>query len=125
MLEIPPTSPFPTVPPAQDFTTAVNYLARIAPIVYLAFQARTASPAGIQPDSGMGHDNYIIEFTLVQCMTSFSDEVMFSSYYKLSIAFDKFDEQGKAPTQKERKKVKKGMFIGVFLAVSARGFVCY
>ncbi|KAJ9055817.1 hypothetical protein DSO57_1039275 [Entomophthora muscae] len=84
MLEIPPTPPLPTVPPAQDFSklgfvyitvlglanqivphtgnwqslaTAVNYLARIAPIVYLAFQAWPASPAGVQLDSGMGHDS--------------------------------------------------------------------
>ncbi|KAJ9053574.1 hypothetical protein DSO57_1022960 [Entomophthora muscae] len=83
MLEISPTTPLPTVTPAQDFSklgfvyitvlglvdqvvphtgnwrslaTAVNYLVRIAPIVYLAFQAWPASPAGVQPDSGMGHD---------------------------------------------------------------------
>ncbi|KAJ9073822.1 hypothetical protein DSO57_1012357 [Entomophthora muscae] len=36
--------------------TAVNYLVLIAPIVYLAFQAWPASPAGAQPDSGMGYD---------------------------------------------------------------------
>ncbi|KAJ9080648.1 hypothetical protein DSO57_1022663 [Entomophthora muscae] len=41
----------------QSLATAVNYLIRIAPNVYLAFQAQTASPAGAQPDSGMGHDN--------------------------------------------------------------------
>ncbi|KAJ9055237.1 hypothetical protein DSO57_1005937 [Entomophthora muscae] len=84
MLEIPPTSPLPTVPPAQDFSklgfvyitvlgldnqvvphtgnwqslaTAVNYLVRILPTVYLAFQAWPASSAGVQLDSGMGHDN--------------------------------------------------------------------
>ncbi|KAJ9074136.1 hypothetical protein DSO57_1009461 [Entomophthora muscae] len=84
MLEISPTPPLPTMPPSQDFSklgfvyitvlglanqvvphtenwqslaTAVNYLARIVPIVYLAFQARPASPVGVQPDSGMGHDN--------------------------------------------------------------------
>ncbi|KAJ9078134.1 hypothetical protein DSO57_1009832 [Entomophthora muscae] len=73
MLKIPPTPPLPTVPPAQDFscaptgnwqslTTAVNYLARIAPIVYLAFQAQPASPAGVQPDSGMGHDTKFLCF---------------------------------------------------------------
>ncbi|KAJ9050198.1 hypothetical protein DSO57_1016529 [Entomophthora muscae] len=83
MLEIPPTPPLPTVPPAQDFSKlgfayitvlglanqvvpntgnwqslaiSVNYLARITPIVYLAFQARPASPVGVKPDSGMGHD---------------------------------------------------------------------
>ncbi|KAJ9053018.1 hypothetical protein DSO57_1028367 [Entomophthora muscae] len=84
MLEISPTPPLPTVPPVQDFSklsfvyitvlglanqvvphtgnwqslaTAVNYLARIVFIVYLAFQAWPASSAGVQPDSGMGHDN--------------------------------------------------------------------
>ncbi|KAJ9074658.1 hypothetical protein DSO57_1004114 [Entomophthora muscae] len=83
MLKIPPTPPLPTVPSAQDFSklgfvyiavfglanqvvpntgnwqslaTAVNYLVRIAPIVYLAFQACPTSPAGVQPNSGMGHD---------------------------------------------------------------------
>ncbi|KAJ9068934.1 hypothetical protein DSO57_1023571 [Entomophthora muscae] len=74
MLEIPTTPSLSTVPPAQDFilglanqvvphtgnwqslATAFNYLARIAPIVYLAFQARPASPAGVQLDSGMGND---------------------------------------------------------------------
>ncbi|KAJ9075377.1 hypothetical protein DSO57_1036724 [Entomophthora muscae] len=78
MLEIPPTPPLPTVPPVQDFilgltnqvvphtgnwqslATAVNYLARIVPIVYLAFQAWPASPAGVQPDSGMGHDTKLL-----------------------------------------------------------------
>ncbi|KAJ9065380.1 hypothetical protein DSO57_1020233 [Entomophthora muscae] len=77
-------SPLPTVPPAQDFSklgfiyitvlrladqvvphtgswrslaTVVNYLVRIATIVYLAFQAQPISPAGVQTDSGMGHDN--------------------------------------------------------------------
>ncbi|KAJ9048964.1 hypothetical protein DSO57_1029359 [Entomophthora muscae] len=85
MLEIPPTSPLPTVPPAQDFSkmgfvyitvlgmanqvvphtgswcslaTAVNYPVRIAPIVYLAFQAQPASPVGVQLDSGIGHNRY-------------------------------------------------------------------
>ncbi|KAJ9076769.1 hypothetical protein DSO57_1023080 [Entomophthora muscae] len=74
MLEIPPTSHLTTVPPAQDFilgladqavphtrswcflATAINYLVRIAPIVYLAFQAWPASPVEVQLDSGMGHD---------------------------------------------------------------------
>ncbi|KAJ9067040.1 hypothetical protein DSO57_1003742 [Entomophthora muscae] len=78
MKEIPLTPPLPNVPPAQDFSklgfdhitvlgltnqvmphteswrplaTAVNYLVRIAPIVYMAFQARPASPVGVQPDS--------------------------------------------------------------------------
>ncbi|KAJ9084917.1 hypothetical protein DSO57_1019249 [Entomophthora muscae] len=74
MLEIPPT-PLPTMPHSQDFSklgfiyitvlglanqvvphtgswrslaTAVNYLARIVLIVYLAFQARPTSPMGAQ-----------------------------------------------------------------------------
>ncbi|KAJ9050205.1 hypothetical protein DSO57_1016533 [Entomophthora muscae] len=76
-----PTSP--PLPPAQDFSklgfvyitvlgladqvvphteswrplaTALNYLIRIASIVYMAFQARPASPVGVQPDSSMGCD---------------------------------------------------------------------
>ncbi|KAJ9075953.1 hypothetical protein DSO57_1030805 [Entomophthora muscae] len=84
MLEIPPTPPLPTVPPAQDFSklgfvfitvlglanqvvphtgswcplaTTVNYLIRIAPIVYMAFQAWPASPVGVQLYSGMGCDS--------------------------------------------------------------------
>ncbi|KAJ9058508.1 hypothetical protein DSO57_1011656 [Entomophthora muscae] len=74
MLEIPPNPPLSTVSPAQDFilgmtnqavshtgnwkslATVVNYLARIVHIVFLAFQAQPASPTGVQPDSGMGHD---------------------------------------------------------------------
>ncbi|KAJ9059444.1 hypothetical protein DSO57_1002023 [Entomophthora muscae] len=84
MREIPiAPPPLPTVPPAQDFSklgfvyiivlgltnqvvphdgswrplaTALNYLVCIAPIVYMAFQARPASPVGVQPDSGMGRD---------------------------------------------------------------------
>ena len=58
-------------------------------------------------------------------MTSLTDDIIFISYYKLSIAFDDFGKQGRAATQKGRKKVKKGTFIGVFLAVSAKGFVYY
>ncbi|KAJ9058725.1 hypothetical protein DSO57_1009319 [Entomophthora muscae] len=81
MLKIPPTLLLPTVPPAQDFdklglvyitvlglanqvvphtvswcplATAVNYLVRIVPIVYMTFQAQPASPVKVQPDSGMG-----------------------------------------------------------------------
>ncbi|KAJ9062645.1 hypothetical protein DSO57_1008411 [Entomophthora muscae] len=85
MKEIPTTPPPPNTPPAQDFSklgfiyitvlgladqvvphteswhplaTAVNYLVRIAAIVYMAFQAWPASLVEVQPDSGMGHDNY-------------------------------------------------------------------
>ncbi|KAJ9056295.1 hypothetical protein DSO57_1034636 [Entomophthora muscae] len=74
MKEIPSVPPLPNVPPAQDFilrladqvvphtvswrpfATAINYLVCIAPIVYMAFQARPASPLGVQLDSGMGCD---------------------------------------------------------------------
>ncbi|KAJ9089451.1 hypothetical protein DSO57_1012801 [Entomophthora muscae] len=82
MKEIPTTSLLPNTPSAQDFSklrvvditvlrlanqvvphtgsccplpTAVNYLVRIAPIVYKAF------PVGVQSDSGMGCDiSYLI-----------------------------------------------------------------
>ncbi|KAJ9071100.1 hypothetical protein DSO57_1000775 [Entomophthora muscae] len=40
----------------HPLATAVNYLVRIVPIVYMAFQARPASPVGVQSDSGMGRD---------------------------------------------------------------------
>ncbi|KAJ9073251.1 hypothetical protein DSO57_1018565 [Entomophthora muscae] len=83
MKEIPTTLPLPNTSPVQDFSnlgffyiavlglanqvvphtgswrplaTAVNYLVRIAPIVYMAFQAWPASPVGVQLDSGMGCD---------------------------------------------------------------------
>ena len=66
-----------------------------------------------------------IKSTLVRCLTSLSDDVIFISYYKLSIAFDDFGTQGRATAQKGRKKVKRGTFIGAFLAVLAKGFVYY
>ncbi|KAJ9079376.1 hypothetical protein DSO57_1036056 [Entomophthora muscae] len=62
IMEVIPTNPpLPDALPAQDFSklgwcpwaTAVNYLVGIAPIVYMAWPA---SPAGVQPDSGMGCD---------------------------------------------------------------------
>ncbi|KAJ9079260.1 hypothetical protein DSO57_1037292 [Entomophthora muscae] len=83
MKKIPTAPPLPNVPPTQDFsklgfvyitvlglanqvmphtgswrllTTALNYLVCIAPIVYMAFQARPASPVRVQLDSGMGRD---------------------------------------------------------------------
>ncbi|KAJ9063967.1 hypothetical protein DSO57_1035402 [Entomophthora muscae] len=83
MKEIPTAPPLPNAPPIQDFSklgfvyitvlrladqvvphtgswrplaTALNYLVRIASIVYMAFQARPASPVGAQPDSDMGRD---------------------------------------------------------------------
>ncbi|KAJ9064375.1 hypothetical protein DSO57_1031377 [Entomophthora muscae] len=40
----------------RPLATAVNYIVRIVPIVYMAFQARPASPVGVQPDSGMSCD---------------------------------------------------------------------
>ncbi|KAJ9050714.1 hypothetical protein DSO57_1012045 [Entomophthora muscae] len=85
MKEIPTAPPLPDAPPTQDFSklgfvyitvlgladqvvphtgswrplaTALNYLVCIAPIVYMAFQARPASPVGVQPDSGMGRDRF-------------------------------------------------------------------
>ncbi|KAJ9066362.1 hypothetical protein DSO57_1010316 [Entomophthora muscae] len=72
MKEIPTTPPLPNTPPAQDFVlgladqavphtrswhpldTAVNYMVRKAPIMYMAFQAQPASLVGVQPDCGMG-----------------------------------------------------------------------
>ncbi|KAJ9050386.1 hypothetical protein DSO57_1014827 [Entomophthora muscae] len=86
MKNIPTAPPLPDAPPAQDFSklgfvyitvlglanqvvpytgswrplaTALNYLVRIAPIVYMAFQAQPASPVGVQLDSSMGHDSWI------------------------------------------------------------------
>ncbi|KAJ9052544.1 hypothetical protein DSO57_1033146 [Entomophthora muscae] len=83
MKDIPTSPPLPDAPPTQDFSklgfvyitvlglanqvvphtgswqplaTALNYLVRIAPIVYMAFQARPVSPVGVQPDSSMGRD---------------------------------------------------------------------
>ncbi|KAJ9065098.1 hypothetical protein DSO57_1023308 [Entomophthora muscae] len=51
----------------HPLATAVNYIVRIAPIVYMAFQAQPASPVGVQLDSGMGCENMLvseIQFTL-------------------------------------------------------------
>ncbi|KAJ9080830.1 hypothetical protein DSO57_1020813 [Entomophthora muscae] len=85
MKEILAASSLPNLPPAQDFSklgfiyitvlglavqvvphtgswhplpTTVNYLVKIAPIVYMAFQAQPASPVGVQSDSVMGRDKY-------------------------------------------------------------------
>ncbi|KAJ9070820.1 hypothetical protein DSO57_1003285 [Entomophthora muscae] len=84
MKEIPAAPPLPNAPPAQGFSklgfvyitvmgladqvvphtgswrplaTAVNYLVQIAPIVYMAFQARSASPVGVQLGSSIGREN--------------------------------------------------------------------
>ncbi|KAJ9068741.1 hypothetical protein DSO57_1025586 [Entomophthora muscae] len=83
MKDIPTAPPLPNAPPTQDFSklgfvyitvlglanqvvphtgswrplvTALNYLVCIAPIVYMAFQDRPASPLGVHPDSSMGRD---------------------------------------------------------------------
>ncbi|KAJ9072509.1 hypothetical protein DSO57_1026890 [Entomophthora muscae] len=83
MKEIPTAPPLTNAPPTQDFSklgfvyitvlglanqvvphtgswrplaTALNYLVRITPIVYMGFQAWPASPVGVQPDSDMGRD---------------------------------------------------------------------
>ncbi|KAJ9050662.1 hypothetical protein DSO57_1012627 [Entomophthora muscae] len=80
MKDIPAAPPLSDTPPTQDFSklgffyitvlgladqvvphtgswcplvTALNYLVCIAPIVYMAFQARPASPVGVQPDPGL------------------------------------------------------------------------
>ncbi|KAJ9078659.1 hypothetical protein DSO57_1004616 [Entomophthora muscae] len=85
MKEIPSTPSLPNVPPAQDFSklglihitvlglanqvvphtrswhplaTAVNYIVRITPIVYMAFQAQPDYLVRVQPDSGMGYGTY-------------------------------------------------------------------
>ncbi|KAJ9064063.1 hypothetical protein DSO57_1034357 [Entomophthora muscae] len=85
MKDIPTAPPLPDAPPTQDFSklrfvyitvlgladqvvphtgswrplaTALNYLVHIAPIVYMVFQARPASPVGVQLDSSMGRDSY-------------------------------------------------------------------
>ncbi|KAJ9068513.1 hypothetical protein DSO57_1027945 [Entomophthora muscae] len=87
MKDIPTAPPLPDVPPTQDFSklgfvyitvlglanqvvphtgswcplaTALNYLVCIVSIVYMAFQAQPASPVGVQPDSSMGCDSYLI-----------------------------------------------------------------
>ncbi|KAJ9052270.1 hypothetical protein DSO57_1035882 [Entomophthora muscae] len=87
MKEILTAPPLPNAPPTQDFSklvfvyinvlglanqvvphtgswrplaTALNYLVRITPIVYMAFQARPASPVGVQPDSDMGCDRFCL-----------------------------------------------------------------
>ncbi|KAJ9071229.1 hypothetical protein DSO57_1039060 [Entomophthora muscae] len=43
----------------HPLATKVDYLIRIAPIVYMAFQAWPASPVGVLSDSGMGCDTNI------------------------------------------------------------------
>ncbi|KAJ9089735.1 hypothetical protein DSO57_1009739 [Entomophthora muscae] len=91
MKEISTAPPLPNAPPAQDFrklrfvyitvlglsnqvvphteswrplATALNYLVCIVPTVYMAFQARPASPVVVQLDSGMDCDSkpFIVEY---------------------------------------------------------------
>ncbi|KAJ9051440.1 hypothetical protein DSO57_1004521 [Entomophthora muscae] len=86
MKEIPTAPPLPNALPTQDFSilgfvyitvlglanqvvphigswrplaTALNYLVWIMPIVYMAFQARPASPVGAQLDVDMGCDSLL------------------------------------------------------------------
>ncbi|KAJ9062914.1 hypothetical protein DSO57_1005716 [Entomophthora muscae] len=95
MKDIPTTPPLPNAPPTQDFSklgfvyitvfglanqvvphtgswrplaTALNYLVHIAPIVYMAFQARPASPVGVQPDSSMGCDICFLQTFHILCI---------------------------------------------------------
>ncbi|KAJ9066845.1 hypothetical protein DSO57_1005511 [Entomophthora muscae] len=89
MKDISTAPPFPDVPPTQDFSklgfvyitllelanqfvphngswrplaTALNYLAHIAPIVYMAFPAQPASAVGVQPDYGIGCDTWALTY---------------------------------------------------------------
>ncbi|KAJ9070117.1 hypothetical protein DSO57_1011732 [Entomophthora muscae] len=98
MKEISATPPLPDALPAQDFSklgivyitvlglanqvvphtiswnslaTSVNYLVKIAPIVYMTFQAWPTSPVGVQPDSD--------ESTQSESATSQKAESMISS----------------------------------------------
>ncbi|KAJ9083797.1 hypothetical protein DSO57_1031079 [Entomophthora muscae] len=91
-----PAAPLPNAPPSQDFSklgfiyitvlglanqvvphtgswrplaTAVNYLVCIAPVVYMAFQARPASPMGAQSDSGMGRDKKRQSMNNLNCLS--------------------------------------------------------
>ncbi|KAJ9064856.1 hypothetical protein DSO57_1025881 [Entomophthora muscae] len=101
--EIPTVPPLLDAPPTQDFSklgfvyitllgldnqvvpqtgswrplaTALNYLVCIAPIVYMAFQARPASPVRVQPDSGMGRDTRVDGCSLeVQSQPSFGKQL--------------------------------------------------
>ncbi|KAJ9071836.1 hypothetical protein DSO57_1033229, partial [Entomophthora muscae] len=41
----------------HPLATTVNYLVRIAPIVYMGFQAQPVFPVGVQSDSCMGCDS--------------------------------------------------------------------
>ncbi|KAJ9082947.1 hypothetical protein DSO57_1039574 [Entomophthora muscae] len=53
---LPKTSVVPHTESWHPLATAVIYIVRIALVVYMAFQARPASPVGVQPDFGMGRD---------------------------------------------------------------------
>ena len=69
--------------------------------------------------------NPAIVFIIIRFLTSLSYDIMFILYYKLSIAFENFGEHRKANKTNGRKKVKKGTFIGAFLAVLAKSSVYY
>ncbi|KAJ9066285.1 hypothetical protein DSO57_1011158 [Entomophthora muscae] len=97
MKEIPTTPPLSNMPPVQDFSklgfvyitvlglanqvvlhtgswcplaTAVKYLVRVAPIVYMAFQSRPAFPVGVQLDSGMGYDTIRASAASCKCINN-------------------------------------------------------
>ncbi|KAJ9065071.1 hypothetical protein DSO57_1023595 [Entomophthora muscae] len=55
MTMLPTMKEIPLTPPSQDFSKL-----GIAPIVFMVFQARPASPVGVQLDSGMGPDNKLL-----------------------------------------------------------------
>ncbi|KAJ9069148.1 hypothetical protein DSO57_1021550 [Entomophthora muscae] len=105
MLEIPPTLPLPTVPPAQNFSRASywdlvfpSYCSQISgqncAYCVLGLPGPAASPAGVQPDSGMGHDTMAeCEFEKAACTTSkwnpfpptfTSDKLLFAMHLKES-----------------------------------------
>ncbi|KAJ9086991.1 hypothetical protein DSO57_1037685 [Entomophthora muscae] len=82
MKGIPTTPPPPNTASAQDFScvpylelahlaTAFNYKVKIAPTVYMAFQARPTSPVRTQPDSGMGCDNLALYSFLVALVLAY------------------------------------------------------
>ncbi|KAJ9079388.1 hypothetical protein DSO57_1035893 [Entomophthora muscae] len=112
MKDIPTATPLPDAPPTQVFSklgivyitvlglanqvvphtgswhplaTALNYLVRIAPIVYMAFQAQPASPVGVQPDSSTGRDTSIYLQFFLACVEFFGITITgdFSNLYAI------------------------------------------
>ncbi|KAJ9078702.1 hypothetical protein DSO57_1003973 [Entomophthora muscae] len=102
MKKISAASPLPNAPPAQDFSklgvvyitvlgladqvvphtgswhplaTAVNYLVRITPVVYMAFQA--------QPDSSMGCDSGVPGHQSTKCELGHSQGLSWRSHHLL------------------------------------------